>query len=103
MDSNRAARAVELLAVFVGVPIGLRLGLIPAGRLFVLGIITAAGLAALLLDPGFDRRRLWSGDGLREALKGILLRAGAAAIVIAALVLWLAPSRFLAPASQHPA
>jgi hypothetical protein len=100
---NRTARALELLAVFVGLPVGLRIGLIPAGRLLVLGIMTAVGLAALLVDPSFERRWLWSVEGLRGALKGIFLRAGAAALVIATLVLWLAPSQFLAPASSHPA
>lgn len=101
--ASRGARAAELLVVFVGIPIAMRLGVIPARRMLVLGAVTVAGLVALLLDRSFDRRRLWSSAGLRGALAGILLRAAAAAAVIAPLVLWLEPSRFLAPLSEPPA
>jgi membrane protease YdiL (CAAX protease family) len=96
-----AARALELLAVFVGLPLVVRLGLLPGPRLLVLAVVTAGGVLVLGLDPTFDRRRLWSGRGLRGSLGGILLRTAGAAAVILALVRWLAPDQLLATPSRH--
>jgi hypothetical protein len=97
------ARLLELVAVFVGIPAAMRLGLLPVPRLAVLAAVTAAGILLLLRDPTFDRRGLWSLDGLRSALPGILLRAAGAGVAIAGLVLLLSPERFLALPTGRPA
>lgn len=99
---SRAVRAAELFALFVALPLALRLRLLPLPRLAVLAVVTAGGLLALARDPAFDRRRLWSLDGLRAALPGILLRSAVAAGAIVLVVRLLVPQRLLALPLQHP-
>jgi membrane protease YdiL (CAAX protease family) len=101
---DRAAlawRVAELIAIFVVLPLGFRAGLLPAPRLLVLAAVTAGALLVLLRDPGFDTASVWS-LRLRGEWSGILLRAAAAALLIAGLVLALHPERFLALPRQQP-
>lgn len=96
-----AWRVAELLGVFVLLPLAVREGLIPLPRLVILGAVSAGAVAALRRDPAFAPGWLWAGP-LRGAWRGLLLRAGVAALVITALVLWLDPARLLATPRERP-
>lgn len=101
---RRIVLTVELLILFVGVP----LALVPIGRHFaplmipLLLAIAAGCLLVLLRDPEFDRRRLWHVDGLRKGLgRAICLwLAGGAALVV--LTWLLRPDLFLRLPRRDP-
>jgi membrane protease YdiL (CAAX protease family) len=97
-----AWRAAELLALFVVLPLAVRAGLLPGPRLLLLATVSGGAIAVLWRDPTFQPSRLWSGR-LRGQWTGVLARAGVAALVIAALVLWLDPARLLATPREQPA
>lgn len=99
--STLALRLGELLAIFIGLPLAVRLGLIPGPRLLVLGVVTAGALVALHRDPGFDAASLFSGP-LLAGWRSLLARAALAAAAIGLLVLWLAPGDALAAPREHP-
>lgn len=67
----------------------------------ILGLVAAAAGAALLRDPSFEAGGRWLA-GLRSEAGGVALRAAAAALVIAGLVLWLAPSSLLVLPRRAP-
>jgi membrane protease YdiL (CAAX protease family) len=96
-----AWRLVELLAIFVALPLLVRLRVLPGPRLLVLAGVTGAAVALLARDRFYDLSTLWSGR-LRPALPGILARAALAAVVILALAAWLAPDRILALPLRQP-
>ncbi|MDA8016674.1 MAG: CPBP family intramembrane metalloprotease [Thermoanaerobaculia bacterium] len=88
----------ECLLVFAAFPIGL----VTIARSFAPWLIETlvvtgiACIAALLLDPDFDRRRLWNADCLVPGLRRVLLLFLAGAAVVTVLVLWQRPDLFLA-------
>jgi hypothetical protein len=100
--ARRVARAAELATLFLGLPLAMRFGLLPAPPLVVLAVVTIGCLAVLLADPTFDRSRLLGFGGLRAVRGALAWRAAAAALAIAALVTWLDPSRLLAMPRHHP-
>jgi membrane protease YdiL (CAAX protease family) len=98
--SALALRAGELVAVFVLLPLAVRLGLLPGPRLLVLAVATAGALLALRRDPGFELSRLWAGPR-RDEWRGLLLRSALAAVAVALLVRWLEPLNLLATPRHH--
>lgn len=101
----RTVRAIllclELLAVFVAVPVSLRFVHLGRGKLAILLAVSIACLALLLRDRTFDRRELGGGRLLRREGRGIALRSlAAAAIVAGVLVARGAP--FLGLPRDHP-
>jgi membrane protease YdiL (CAAX protease family) len=100
--TRRASLAVEGVLLFLGLPLAMRLGLVPLPRLLVLGLVAAGCFSALLADRGFERSRLVSFRGLREVRGTLAWRAAAASLVIAALVAWIEPARLLEMPRQHP-
>jgi len=99
--THLAGRAAELVAVFVGLPLLVRSGLVPAPRLLLLAAVTGAAVLVLARRPGFELDSLWSGR-LRGEWGGLLARAAVAALLISALVAWLEPGRFLATPRSTP-
>ncbi len=83
--SQSAARVVELLGLFVALPLLVRFRLIPAPRLAVLLVVTAGCAVALRGDPTFSRARHFSLRRIRGALGGIAARAAAVAASVALL------------------
>lgn len=81
-----AVRALELVALFAGVPVALRLVRLPVPKLLVLLVFTAGCLAVLLRDRSFDRATLGGWRRLRAAWPGMAARALVAAGVVAAVV-----------------
>jgi membrane protease YdiL (CAAX protease family) len=94
-------RAVELVLVFVGLPLAYRAGLFPAPMLAVLDAVALACAAVLLFDSAFDRRRLGGAGAVRGELAGIALRGMAAAAVIVLTVVALDPSALLGLPRRH--
>ncbi|HVS63967.1 MAG TPA: CPBP family glutamic-type intramembrane protease [Thermoanaerobaculia bacterium] len=103
--SRRMVLVVELLVLFVAVP----LALVPLRQRFaplmmpVLLAIAIGCLVVLLRDPQFDRTRLWHVEGLRKGLGRTLVLwvLGGAALVVAT---WLwRPDLFLRLPRESPA
>jgi hypothetical protein len=98
---HRAARLLELALVFLGLPLALRLGLVPVPRLAVLATVMAGCLAVLAGDSTFDRSQLFSFHGVKARCGALAWRTAAAALLVAAVVLWLDPARWLEMPRQH--
>src|SRR5512140_2300331 len=81
-----AVRALELLLLFGGVPLALRLERLPVPKLLVLAAFTVACFAVLWRDGSFDRRTLGGLARLWAELPGLAVRAAAAALVVAVVV-----------------
>lgn len=98
----RLTRWAEMLAIFfIGPVIGAAV-FHPRHGMIVLAALTAGSLTVLLLDPRFDRSRLWNRAGARLALRGILIRWAVAMAALTAAVLILIPDRFLAFPRERP-
>jgi hypothetical protein len=95
-------RVLELLGIFVALPLLARWGVLAMPRLVLLGLVTAAAIVLLVQDPDFDRRRLFSLGEFRSALPGIGARAALAALVILGLTLLLRPAAILALPRRGP-
>jgi uncharacterized protein len=99
---RRGYLGAEFAILFVGGPALVMTGVVP---LYVIPTLVAAGitcLLVLLLDPTFDRARLWS---VARAARGagvvlLLFLAGAAALT--GLVAWLEPGRLLSLPRERP-
>ena len=96
-----ARRAAELVALFVLLPLLIRAGLLPLPRLAILAAVAGGAVLVLQREPDFMLASLWAGP-LRGEWRGLLLRSAVAGLVIAALVLWLAPARLLALPQERP-
>ena len=59
-------------------------------------------LAALLLDPGFDRRQLWNRRGVFIGARGMIFRLAIAAVVLTAATWFFERERFFAFPLQAP-
>ena len=105
-----ASRLVELLGLFVLVPLLMRWRVVAVPRLLVLGLVTAGCLAVLWRDPTFDRARLLSWRGMRASLRTLALRGGLATVIVLALVralhppatLWQEPAHWLLGLALYP-
>lgn len=82
-------RLLELLGLFVLVPLLLRWHVVAVPRLLVLALVTAGCVAVLWKDPTFDRRLLVSIRGLRASLGTIALRGVLATATLLGLTLVL--------------
>jgi uncharacterized protein len=89
-------RALELVSLFVALPLALRWQPVGVPRLGILGLVTAGCVGVLLRDPSFEWRRLFALGDLRGSLRTTGLRALLVAAVVAALVWVLRPEALLA-------
>lgn len=80
---------VELLLLFVALPLGYRLSPVRIPALPLLWVVAGYAVWQLLRDPRFDHARLWNAGRLPGKMSAIL-----AIFVIAALVLWAGVHRF---------
>ena len=100
---TRAGLIVELVVLFVALPLGYRFSPVRLPALPVLWVVVGYAYWKLLRDPRFDRARLWNAGQLCSRL-GVILTI----FIAAALLLWIGVRRF-APelefsfVRQHPA
>jgi hypothetical protein len=93
---------LELLVLFVGLPLGYRFSPVPIPALPVLWLVAGYALWRLLRDKSFDRNRLWNPTPLAGSLGAILLIFAAAATVLWLGTHWLAPQLEWSLVRQHP-
>ena len=98
----RSILVVEMLLLFVGLPLLYAWRRPPMQVLVVLWLVMAGCLVSLLFDPTFERSRLWRWRGQGAELRRVTLRFAAVAIVAVAADALLAPGSFLAFPRQHP-
>lgn len=103
--SRRIYLGVELVALFVVVPILLYVYRHQVGRVVVPTILLVAVpcLVLLLADPAFDRRRLWNAEALWPRLRRTLRFFLPAAVVLAAIYAAIEPERLFAFPQRNPA
>jgi uncharacterized protein len=93
--SASAARPVmliiELIVLFVVLPLAFRFKLIPIPPIPSLWLLAAYCLCRLLRDPAFDRNRLWSPAALPAQLAQIFVIFAVCAAVVGAGVYFFAP------------
>jgi len=99
----QALLAAEFLLLFAALPLAVFLG--TAGRLDPLQPLWLASgvcLVLLLVDPTFDRSRLWNAAPLGRQLPQILALFAAGAVAIGALVYEYAPQLLFSLPRSHP-
>lgn len=100
------ARLIEFLALFVIAPAALAAFVPPRSMAMMLfpTLLSSMVVCVVLLrrDPTFDRTQFWNRAGLRDGLRGVLLRVAVLGPVVA-LAVWLwRPDLFLAFPRQRP-
>lgn len=89
--SHQVALIVEMLVLFVALPLSFRFKLVPIPPVPALSVLAAYCLYQLAADRGFDRRALWNAEGLPASALQILVVFAGCALVVAAGVYFLAP------------
>jgi membrane protease YdiL (CAAX protease family) len=87
---TRTWLAIEFVVLFAALPLGFRFAPVKLPALPMLWIVTGYACWQLLIDPRFDRGKLWNIGQLPGRLGAIL-----AVFVVAAFVIWLAVRRFV--------
>lgn len=100
---HRALLILELLALFVGLPLGYRYSPVRIPALPLLWIVASYALWQLCRDPGFDRRALWNAGPLAGNLSAILPIFAAVALCLWLGTHWLAPQLAWNFVRQRPA
>ncbi|HEY9126291.1 MAG TPA: CPBP family intramembrane glutamic endopeptidase [Acidobacteriaceae bacterium] len=95
--------AAELVAIFVGLPLGYRFSPWRIPALPLLWLVTGYAWWMLRRDPGFDAAKLWNPAPLAGVLPSILLPFVIGAVVLWAGVHWLAPQMEWSFMRQQPA
>ena len=93
---------VELVTVFIGLPIVFWLGLLPLHVLVTLWLVTFGCLAILFRDPDFESRRLWNARPLVAELPRILGLFVPLASILAAIVVLTAPELLFGFVRERP-
>jgi membrane protease YdiL (CAAX protease family) len=86
---TRTWLTIEFVVLFVGLPLGFRFAPVKLPALPLLWVVTGYALWQLLIDPRFDRGRLWNIGRLPGRLAAIL-----AIFAVTAFAIWLAVRRF---------
>lgn len=89
--SQHVALVAELIALFVILPLGFRLRLVPLPPIPALWLLAAYCAHRLLGDAAFDRKLLWNADLLFPVAPQILAIFGACAALVGTGVHFLAP------------
>lgn len=88
---TRSLLILELLVMFVALPLGYRLSPVRIPALPLLWVVAGYAYWQLLRTPGFNRENLWNAAPVPSHLKMILLTFVVVAAVIWAGVHWFAP------------
>jgi membrane protease YdiL (CAAX protease family) len=82
---------LELVVLYVGIPLAIRAGWLPRVPILVLLLASAGCTAALLADPGFDRALLWNPRGALDHARSMLAAFALLGAAVTALVAWRSP------------
>lgn len=93
---ERIYRFVEYTALFFALPACIALADVRAPVLVILASAAAVCVSWLLLDPTFNRGRLWNAGAVKEGLARTIGLWLVGVLVLSALVHWVTPERFLA-------
>jgi len=99
---GKVVRWLELVAVFVALPLLHASGRIPGHVLVWLAGLAGVCLVLLLADTRFDRRRLGNRPGWRREVGRTLLLFSLVAVFVSAAVWWAAPKAFLGLPRSRP-
>ena len=99
---SRVLPILELLVIFVGLPLGYRFSPVRIPALPLLWLIAGYAWWQLSRDPGFDRVRLWNPAPLPTQLLNILLIFCGIAILLWTGVHWFAPKLEWSFVRQNP-
>ncbi|MCC6676781.1 MAG: CPBP family intramembrane metalloprotease [Phycisphaerales bacterium] len=95
-------REAELALLFLVAPTVLAVYMRP-GLLFpALWVLAAGSVLLLLMDPGFERRKLWNARGVAREWKWIALRFVVCAPLLAVVLFLMSPERLLSLPVQRP-
>jgi membrane protease YdiL (CAAX protease family) len=99
--SHQVYLAAEFVVLFIGVPVVVKLGLLPFYPLILLWTVAAACLLIMLRDKNFNRLRLWQITG-RKALNRICVRFAILAGLLAGCVAVFKPLLLFSLPRQQP-
>ncbi len=106
MDRARPLRRLllllEFLVLFGLLPLAYRLGAVPLPILPALWLVAAGCLVALLVSPGFERRRLWDARDLGRRLRRAVVPFALAAPPLVALALVVEPGESFRLVAARP-
>jgi hypothetical protein len=102
MRMGRSLLVVELVVLFVGLPLAYRFSPWRIPALPLLWVVAGYAWWQLARDPSFDHKRLWDAGPLRGQLPGMLSIFLAVAAVLWASVHWLAPRLEWNFVGEHP-
>lgn len=88
---QRVLLVLELLVLFVGLPLGYRFSPVRIPALPVLWLVAGYALWQLMRDESFDRRQLWNTEPLAGHLSAILPIFGVVALGLWVGTHWMAP------------
>jgi len=97
-----SALVVELLILFVGLPLAYRFSPVRIPALPLLWLVAGYGWWQLTRDPGFERSKLWNPTPLPSQLPSIVLFVVMIAVILWAGVHWLAPDLEWSFARERP-
>ena len=86
---TRTRLAIEFVVLFLALPLGFRFAPVKLPALPMLWVVTGYACWRLLIDPRFDRTKLWNLSQLPGRLGAIL-----AIFAVAAFAIWLGVRRF---------
>ena len=96
------SKTLELTLVFGVLPLALTAVASQPPVIVPLLVASAVCLVVLLRDTRFERRRLWAGGAVRQALPGIILRWLIGWLVFGAAIYWLRPGDLFAFPRHNP-
>ncbi|WP_263351465.1 CPBP family intramembrane glutamic endopeptidase [Acidicapsa acidisoli] len=99
---RRVLLVLELLIVFIGLPLGYRFSPVRIPALPVLWLVAGYALWQLMRDRSFDRRQLWNTAPLAGHLGAILLIFAVVALGLWVGTHWMAPQLEWGFVRQHP-
>lgn len=95
MKTNKAYLIIELVLIFLGIPLIYYFEWVNIPKIPSLVLLTTFCMVVLLKDQSFDRTKLWNYRSAREFILKMVIRFGLAAIFLAIFTFVFFPEKFL--------